>query len=184
MATFYDIYQNYLQNPYSGVNAIDPVQGIGSLQVKPIVPTGGGSDSGPTFTTPTKEQSEYAMDQGMTDVGENKFGGVLSTLAGLGLSFFGGGFGKALSMGMSALNPNSIARQALASIGFNPFGSQDSITDSVDWGAVDRDQAGDPGGTSQSESEASMSEGMSDLADGGIVRKKNADGGLNYLMGY
>jgi len=29
-----------------------------------------------------------------------------------------------------------------------------------------------------------MSEGMSDLADGGIVRKKNADGGLNYLMGY
>jgi hypothetical protein len=38
MANFYDIYQNYLRNPYSGVNAINPAQGIGSLQVKPIVP--------------------------------------------------------------------------------------------------------------------------------------------------
>jgi hypothetical protein len=33
MATFNEIYQSYLQNPYAGVNAIAPVQGIGSLTI-------------------------------------------------------------------------------------------------------------------------------------------------------
>jgi hypothetical protein len=37
MATFNEIYQSYLQNPYAGVNAIAPVQGIGSLQIQPVL---------------------------------------------------------------------------------------------------------------------------------------------------
>ena len=50
MATFNEIYQSYLQNPYSGVNAIAPVQGIGSLQTQPSVASTGDST---TTTTPT-----------------------------------------------------------------------------------------------------------------------------------
>ena len=45
MATFNEIYQSYLQNPYAGVNAIAPVQGIGSLTnpmtTQPISGVGG-----------------------------------------------------------------------------------------------------------------------------------------------
>ena len=50
MATFNEIYQSYLQNPYAGVNAIAPVQGIGSLQTQPSVASTGDST---TTTTPT-----------------------------------------------------------------------------------------------------------------------------------
>ena len=44
MATFYDIYQNYLQNPYSGVNAlpgVNPSSGI--MNTNTISPIGGDS---------------------------------------------------------------------------------------------------------------------------------------------
>jgi hypothetical protein len=43
MATFYEIYQNYLQNPYSGVNALPGVNAIsGTMGATPISSTGGG----------------------------------------------------------------------------------------------------------------------------------------------
>ena len=141
-----------------------------------------GGDSSMSFTTPTKEESEATLTEGMTDVGENRFGGLGSMVMGGIVS----AINPVLGMAYSLANPNSITRQALAGIGFNPVtqGSiNNSIDNQVDVDAMDRDQAGDMG-PSQAESEAGMSEGMSDLADGGIVRKKYADGGLNYLMGY
>ena len=50
MATFNEIYQSYLQNPYAGVNAIAPVQGIGSLQAQPSIAYSG---DGTTTAAPT-----------------------------------------------------------------------------------------------------------------------------------
>jgi hypothetical protein len=44
MATFYDIYQNYLQNPYSGVNALPKVNpSSGIMNTNTISPIGGDS---------------------------------------------------------------------------------------------------------------------------------------------
>ena len=50
MATFNEIYQSYLQNPYAGDNAIAPVQGIGSLQAQPSIAYSG---DGTTTAAPT-----------------------------------------------------------------------------------------------------------------------------------
>jgi len=50
MATFNEIYKSYLQNPYAGVNAIAPVQGIGSLQAQPSIAYSG---DGTTTAAPT-----------------------------------------------------------------------------------------------------------------------------------
>jgi hypothetical protein len=179
MATFYDIYQNYLQNPYSGVNAIDPVQGTGSLQVKPIVPTGGGSNSGFTFSTPTKEESEATLTEGMTDVGENKFRGLGSMAIGGILS----AINPVLGMAYSLSDPNSMTRQVLGNIGFNSTteGSvpTNDFSENVDgFSAADYGGGIGPGEGGQAASEAGMSEGMSDLAEGGIVKKKYATGGV------
>jgi hypothetical protein len=47
MATFYDIYQNYLQNPYGGVNALPGVNAIsGTMGATPISSMSGGDGVG------------------------------------------------------------------------------------------------------------------------------------------
>jgi hypothetical protein len=84
MATFYDIYQNYLQNPYGGVNAIDPVQGIGSLQVKPIVP-----NTNDNANTNTNYSNNFNQDPNAKSMYSNYymdnlgFGDILGGLSGL-----------------------------------------------------------------------------------------------------
>ena len=180
MATFYDIYQNYLQNPYSGVNAIDPVQGIGSLQVKPIVPTGGGLDSGGNVAVPTKEESEATLTEGMTDVGENKGIGSLGSMIMGGLI---SAINPVLGIAYSLADPNSMTRQVLSNIGFNPttegsidgpFGGYNGFTGTEgDFGSVD----------TQAQSEASMSEGMSDVGDSSGGVDSAGDGGDGYAYG-
>jgi hypothetical protein len=183
MANFYDIYQNYLRNPYSGVNAINPVQGIGSLQVKPIVPTGGGSDSGGNVAVPTKEESEATLTEGMTDVGENK------GLGSLGSMIMGGlisAINPVLGTAYSLSDPNSMTRQVLSNLGFNPttegsigstdgpFGGYNGFTGTEgDFGSVD----------TQAQSEASMSEGMSDVGDSSGGVDSAGDGGDGYAYG-
>jgi hypothetical protein len=47
MATFYDIYQYYLQNPYGGVNALPGVNAIsGTMGATPISSVSGGEGIG------------------------------------------------------------------------------------------------------------------------------------------
>ena len=159
-----------------------------------IIPSNGG-DSSMSFTTPTKEQSEYAMDQGMTDVGENRFGGLGSMVMGGLIS----AINPVLGIAYSLANPNSITRQALASIGFNPT-TEGSINGPFGgYGGFDGTEGSFGSVDTQAQSEASMSEGMSDVGDssGGVDsagdggdgyatggRVKYSKGGLNYLMGY
>jgi len=169
MATFDEILSG---GGVTAVSGVDSVQGIETLIPKKLIPeVDGGSDSGFTFS-PTTSATGTTM--GFQDLGGMVLGGILSAI------------NPVLGAAYSLVNPNSITRQVLGSIGFNPVteGSIDNpIDNQIDVEAIDRDQAGDMG-PSQAQSEANMSEGMTDLADGGIVRKKYADGGLNYLMGY
>jgi len=131
-----------------------------------------GSDSAPAFTTPTKEESEATLTEGMTDVGENKFRGVGSMVMGGILSALNPVLGAAYSLS----DPNSITRQALASIGYNPvtegsingpFGGYNGFTGTEGTFSTNTSDTGASGG--QAASEAGMSEGMSDLAEGGRV---------------
>jgi hypothetical protein len=182
MATFNEIYQNYLQNPYAGVNAITPLQGIGSLQVKPIVPTGVDSNNF-AFSVPTKEESEATLTEGMTDVGENKGLGSLGSMAIGGIL---SAINPVLGMAYSLADPNSMTRQALASIGFNPttegsIGSTDGPFGG--YGGFDGTEGSFGSVDTQAQSEASMSEGMSDVGDSSGGVDSAGDGGDGYAYG-
>jgi hypothetical protein len=106
MATFNEIYQSYLQNPYAGVNAIAPVQGIGSLiNTQPNVGSIGDSTTPtPTTTTTTgfSMPSITAMDVlglamnpalGITNLGVKGFTGKSIAQHALNAMGIGGGYG-------------------------------------------------------------------------------------------
>jgi hypothetical protein len=89
-------------------------------------------------------------------------------------------------MAYSLADPNSMTRQALASIGFNPTteGSvpTNDFSENIDgFSAADYGGGTGPGEGGQAASEAGMSEGMSDLAKGGRVGY--LQGGLISLLG-
>lgn len=160
MATLNELYNQYLLDYKPGTT----VGGLSSLtEMKPQQNMIRGSDSGFTFSTPTKEQSEYAMDQGMTDVGENRFRGLGSMVVGGMLS----AFNPALGMAYSLADPNSMTRQMLGGIDFGFTGTEG------DFGSV----------ATQAESEASMSEGMSDVGDSSGGVDSAGDGGDGYAYG-
>tara|TARA_R110000772_G_scaffold59504_3_gene134759 strand:+ start:1318 stop:1905 length:588 start_codon:yes stop_codon:yes gene_type:complete len=111
MATFYDIYQSYLQNPYGGVNAVSgvsEVQGIGQPNqgIMNLIPQtsdggdeGGGVPPGPT-TGPGGITQAFDQYQGLSNFGKlgttmalNAFlpgAGTLLGIAGLGTSAYNG----------------------------------------------------------------------------------------------
>ena len=197
MATFYDIYQNYLQNPYSGVNAlpgVNPSSGI--MNTNTISPIRGDSNNF-AFSVPTKEESEATLTEGMTDVGENKGLGSLGSMAIGGIL---SAINPVLGMAYSLADPNSITRQALASIGFNPttegsIGSTDGpfggyggfdgtegtfSTSTSDTGASES-SGGSTGGDNSNASEPGGSDSMGSFANGGRVFY--LQGGLASLLG-
>ena len=103
----------------------------------------------------------------------------LSTLGRLGLDIATGGLSRGLGTFAKTQALSYFADRVLSPIISSNI--QSNMADNqIDVDAQDRDQAGDMG-PSQAESEAGMSEGMTDLAEGGRVRKAN--GGLSYLMG-
>ena len=106
MATFYDIYQNYLQNPYGGVNAVSGVQGVGQPDqgIMNLIPQtsdsgdDGGVPPGPTGTTSGGITQAFDQYQDLSKLG--KLGvtslanlafpgaGMLLGLGGLGYDYF------------------------------------------------------------------------------------------------
>ena len=201
MATLNELYNQYLLAYKPGAT----VGGISSLtEMKPQQNIGGGSDSGFTFSTPTKEESEYAMDQGMTDVGENRFRGLGNMVMGGIIS----AINPVLGMAYSLSDPNSMTRQVLGGIGFNPttegsingpFGGYNGFTgtegtfstdtsdtgatqsnqNSVDTDAQDADQSGGPAGSTSGTDAAG--DGGDGYAYGGRVNY--LQGGLISLLG-
>ena len=179
-----ELYKYYLTQytqPTVGVSPVSPLLTVAQ--------PGGSDEKSFDIKTPTKEESEYAMNQGMTDVGENKFSGLGSMILGGAVSALNPLFGVAYSLA----DPNSMTRQILGNIGFNPVteGSIDNVspfggyndftgtegtftTDTSDTGAS-QDTSGPPGGTN-----ASGGPGE-DYATGGRVGY--LQGGLISLLG-
>ena len=176
MATLNELYNYYLKQ---GVD-YKPGSTIGGLSSLTEQNTGGGSDSGGNVAVPTKEESEATLTEGMTDVGENKGIGSLGSMIMGGLI---SAINPVLGIAYSLADPNSMTRQVLSKIGFNPttegsIGSTDGpTTNQIDWDAVDRDQAGDMGNfggfdsaaedRDQSGGDASSTSGTDSAGDGG-----------------
>ena len=149
MATFNEIYQSYLQNPYAGVNAIAPVQGIGSLQAQPSIAYSG---DGTTTTTPTPTGVPSTFQPTMMDMVSlalNPLAGVANlasrTTTGLSLAeramdamgIGRGPGGRTEGYGIDAVNPMSMSMSSEDSTSVSS-GSTHGV-DSVNEGSVSAD---------------------------------------------
>jgi hypothetical protein len=107
MATFYEIYQNYLQNPYGGVNALPGVNAIsGTMGATPISSMSGGDGIG--------EVSSVSPVGSVSNVGNvGGFGNVDTSakgIAGLAASaVLGGPAGLALNIGGQMIGMPSVS---------------------------------------------------------------------------
>jgi len=176
-----------------------------------LLQNSGGDSNNFAFSVPTKEESEATLTEGMTDVGENKGFGSLKSMAIGGIL---SAINPVLGMAYSLADPNSMTRQVLSKIGFNPVteGSINSIngffggyngftgtegtfsTDTSDTGNTNTntgntgfgdDNDGYGNDGDSSGGVDSAGDGGDGYATGGLVnRTKNSQGGLNYLMGY
>ena len=179
MATFDEILSG---GGVTAVSGVDSVQGIETLIPKKLIPeVDGGSDSGFTFS-PTTSATGTTM--GFQDLGGMVLGGILSAI------------NPVLGAAYSLVNPNSITRQVLGSIGFNPVteGSvpnTDFTTNEDGFGAADFGGGTGPGegggfdsaaeDSDQSGGDAGSTSGTDSAGDGG---DGYATGGrVNYLQG-
>ena len=139
MATFNEIYQSYLQNPYAGVNAIAPVQGIGSLQVQPSIAYSGDNTTtaAPTTTGVPSTFQPTMMD--MVSLALNPLAGVANlasrTTTGLSLAeramdamgIGRGPGGRTEGYGVDSVNAQSVSDEGTvdANEGFGNQGGDD-----------------------------------------------------------
>jgi hypothetical protein len=191
MATFYDIYQNYLQNPYGGVNAIDPVQGIGSLQVKPIVP-----NTNDNANTNTNYSNNFNQDPNAKSMYSNYymdnlgFGDILGGISGLASKAMGypdvgyaigaltglGSGGPGMSYGASNYS-GAVDTQDLGTLAANEATYGKGFTH--DMSTVSPDTSTTSGGMSSSD--PGGSDNMGSFANGGRV--SYLQGGIASLLG-
>jgi hypothetical protein len=121
MATFYDIYQNYLQNPYSGVNAlpgVNPSSGI--MNTNTISPIGGDSmginpvasiSTNPNVTNTTPGTGIMGTNINFSDIGKFLNNPVVQGIVGLIAStVLGGPAGLALNIGGQLAEVPSVSR--------------------------------------------------------------------------
>ena len=181
MATFYDIYRSYLQNPYGGVNAVSEVQGVGQPNqgIMNLIPqTNDGGDEGGFFNRDINTSTEpttgpggitQAFDQyqGLSNFGKlgttmalNAFlpgAGTLLGIAGLGTSAYNGLLGGLNTTGFGNFTGGLFG----APEGRDQFGRSMNVAD-VESGL---DTAGGYTGT-VAQQEALMSEMSTDYGGG------------------
>jgi hypothetical protein len=216
MATFYDIYQNYLKNPYGGINALPGVNAIsGTMGATPISSMSGGDGVG--------EVSSVSPVGNVDNVGNvGGFGNLDTSPKGIvGLiasTVLGGPAGLALNIGGQLAGVPSlseIGKATMNALGFGgpqagdlsytdysdadigPMGPQAGDLNYTDYsdadiGPMGPQAGGNTGNTNTNtgntgfgdDNDGYGNDGDSDLAEGGIVKKKYATGGrVGYAEG-
>jgi len=181
MATFNEIYQSYLQDPYSGVNAIAPVQGIGSLQAQPSIAYSG--DGTTTTTTPTGVPSTFQptmMD--MVSLALNPLAGVANlasrTTTGLSLAeraMDAMGIGRGIGGRTEGYGVDSVAGMASGPT----HGVDDVNSQSV---GADASAGGAAGAAAASAAGSNDGPGGGTFAKGGRVGFSNGSSGQDYWI--
>jgi len=183
MATFSEIYQSYLQNPYAGVNALAPVQGIGSLQIQPSVASTGDSTT-TTTTTPTGVPSTFQptmMD--MVSLALNPIAGVANlasrTTTGLSLAeraMDAMGIGRGIGGRTEGYGVDSVAGMTSGPThGVDDVNSQSVGADASAGGAAGAAAASAAGANDSGDTGGSF-------AKGGRVGFSNGSGGQDYWI--
>jgi hypothetical protein len=160
MATFYEIYQNYLQNPYGGVNALPGVNAIsGTMGATPISSMSGGDGIGEVSSvSPVGSVSNVSNVGGFGNVDTSPKG-----IAGLAASaVLGGPAGLALNIGTQLADLPSVSqmvRNAIAGLGFGG--------DSTSTGTANATDTGDMGSEAANNAATDAANASAGVGDGG-----------------
>jgi hypothetical protein len=160
MATFYEIYQNYLQNPYGGVNALPGVNAIsGTMGATPISSMSGGDGvSEVGSVSPVGSVSNVSNVGGFGNVDTSPKG-----IAGLAASaVLGGPAGLALNIGAQLADLPSVSqmvRNAIAGLGFGG--------DSTSTGTANATDTGDMGSEAANNAATDAANASAGVGDGG-----------------
>jgi hypothetical protein len=160
MATFYEIYQNYLQNPYGGVNALPGVNAIsGTMGATPISSMSGGDGVGEVSSvSPVGSVSNVSNVGGFGNVDTSPKG-----IAGLAASaVLGGPAGLALNIGAQLADLPSVSqmvRNAIAGLGFGG--------DSTSTGTANATDTGDMGSEAANNAATDAANASAGVGDGG-----------------
>jgi len=168
MATFYEIYQNYLQNPYGGVNALSGVNAnSGIMGTTPISSMGGGDGVGEVSGVgPVGSVGSVGSSMGSVDTSGKGLAGLAASAA------FGGPIGLAANiagqmMGMPSVS-DAVGR-AMAGLGIGGGDATSTGTaNATDTGDMGSEAANDAASASAAAggSGGSSSDGGSTGSDG------------------
>jgi hypothetical protein len=142
MATFYEIYQNYLQNPYGGVNALPGVNAIsGTMGATPISSMSGGDGIGEVSSvSPVGSVSNVSNVGGFGNVDTSPKG-----IAGLAASaVLGGPAGLALNIGAQLVGLPSVSDvvgKAMNGLGFGGDSTSTGTANATDTGDMGSEAA-------------------------------------------
>jgi hypothetical protein len=181
MATFYEIYQNYLQNPYGGVNALPGVNAIsGTMGATPISSMSGGDGVG--------EVSSVSPVGSVSNVGNvGGFGNVDTSakgIAGLAASgLIGGPFGLAANVvgqmiGMPSVS--DVVGRAMAGLGIGGDSTSTGTANATDTGDMGSEAANN---AATDAANASVGAGDGSSSDGGSTGSCGSFKNGGYITG-
>jgi hypothetical protein len=186
MATFYDIYQNYLQNPYSGVNAlpgVNPSSGI--MNTNTISPIGGDSmgvspvasiNTNPNVTNTTPGTGIMGTNINFSDIAK-AIGFAMNPALGIANLAATQVFGKSpMDMAMEAMGISGFGRTDSDFATAGVFGGDDSSST----GTANATDTGDMGSEAANDA-ASASAAAGGSGGGGA--DSAGDGGDGYAKG-
>ena len=187
MATFYDIYQNYLQNPYSGVNAlpgVNPSSGI--MNTNTISPTGGDSmgvspvasiNTNPNVTNTTPGTGIMGTNVNFSDIAK-AIGFAMNPALGIANLAATQVLGKSpMDMAMEAMGISGFGRTDSDFATAGVFGGDDSSST----GTANATDTGDMG--SEAANDAASASAAAGGSGGGGGADSAGDGGDGYAKG-
>jgi hypothetical protein len=184
MATFYEIYQNYLQNPYGGVNALPGVNAIsGTMGATPISSMSGGDGVGEVSSVNPVGSVSNVSGFGNVDTSPKGIAGLAAS------AVLGGPAGLALNIGAQLVGVPSLSEIGKATMNALGFSRTDSDfatagvfggDDSSSTGTANATDTGDMG--SEAANDAASASAAAGGNDGGGADSAG-DGGDGYATG-
>jgi hypothetical protein len=201
MATFYDIYQNYLKNPYGGINALPQVNpSSGIMNTNTISPIGGDSmgvspvasiNTNPNVTNTAPGTGIMGTNINFSDIAK-AIGFAMNPALGIANLAATQVLGKSpMDMAMEAMGIGGFGGPQAGDLGYTDYSDADigpvgpqagdlGYTDysDADIGPVGLSEATASPGDNSNASEPGGSDSMGSFATGGIARKKYANGSM------
>ena len=178
MATFYEIYQNYLQNPYGGVNALPGVNAIsGTMGATPISFTGGGDGVGEVSSVSPVGSVSNVSGFGNVDTSPKGIAGLAAS------AVLGGPAGLALNIGAQLADLPSVSQMfnnAVAGLGFGGDSASTGTANATDTGDMGSEAANN---AATDAANASVGAGDGSSSDGGSTGSCGSFKNGGYITG-